>query len=363
MVNGPNRMRDRLLAGLGGAVLLAGCVSSPSAPGSASPTGEASPLPQPVAYGSALLVQGTDGCVSVSSSVSSPDPDGVTRISADLSCTMRWNDPRVSGTRSGPLLMDAWSSQAFVQWGGYRRVEGAAGDWIGGYRGIYTLKTGDRIAAWFEGVGSYAGSSFFEFIAAPPGTVAMGHPSTGLIFPGPAPPVQPEPPSVPAPSVAPPALGPGDTPLPTPWARGPATLVKGTELCTTSAAAPLPTTNANGEFSANEVVRACTAEFNDARVTGFKFVSLNYTGWGTGPDAGAFVEWGTARIETADGTWEGSFRGAYTAATGDMVSAWFEGTGAYEGLSLFEWIDAPPGTMSTGYPVIGLIFPGLPPPR
>ena len=356
-------MRGRLVVGLAAAVLLAGCASSSSAPSSPSPTSTASVLPEPIAYGTALLVQGTDACVSLSSSASSPDPDGVTHVDVELTCTMRYNDPRVSGTKIGTAYLDAWSTLAFVQWSPTGRIDGAAGSWVGGLSGIYTLKTGDLITRWFKGEGPNAGWSFFQFLDLPPGTVTTGSRAFGLIFPGPPPPDHAEPRDLPGPSVAPPALATGETPMPTPWARGPATLVQGTELCTTSAAVPQPTPDASGEFSARDVVRACTAEFNDARVSGPKFVSLNYTGWGTGPEAGAFVQWGTARIETADGTWEGTFSGAYTAATGDMVSAWLEGTGAYEGLSLFEWIAAPPGTASTGYPVIGLIFPGPPPPR
>ena len=44
-----------------------------------------------------------------------------------------------------------------------------------------------------------------------------------------------------------------------------------------------------------------------------------------------------------------------------MLSAWFEGTGAYEGLSFFEWIGVPGGAGPSGFPVTGLIFPGKSP--
>jgi len=44
-----------------------------------------------------------------------------------------------------------------------------------------------------------------------------------------------------------------------------------------------------------------------------------------------------------------------------MISAWFEGTGGYEGLSFFEWIGVPDSADPSGYAVTGLIFPGKPP--
>ena len=353
----------RLVAGLGGVGILVGCVSaSPPSP-SALPVPSATTLPTPIQYGEALLVQGTDGCVSVSSSVSSPDPDGVTHVESELECTMRYNDPRVSGTKTGTISIDGWSSSALVEWEDDRRIQGAAGDWVGGFRGIYTLETGDLIMAWFEGVGSNAGTSFFQFIAAPPGTVTMGHRSFGLIFPGPPPPDQPALAELPTPPMLPPGLPPGGTPMPSPQTWGPVTLVQGTEACTALDAASRPTPGVGGEVSTENLVSACTGVFNDRRVTGTKVVVLNDNGWGGGRESGASVQWGAARVESAAGTWEGTFSGAYTAETGDMVSAWLEGTGAYAGFSLFEWIAAPSGTVTTGYPVIGLIFPGPPPPR
>ena len=49
------------------------------------------------------------------------------------------------------------------------------------------------------------------------------------------------------------------------------------------------------------------------------------------------------RIENAGGAWVGTLSGISTSASGEMLSAWFEGTGAYEGLSFFEWVGVPGG--------------------
>jgi len=103
----------------------------------------------------------------------------------------------------------------------------------------------------------------------------------------------------------------------------------------------------------------CVVLFDDPRVSGTKSVEWHGNAWGT-QEAGAFVEWGSDRIENDQGTWEGAFTGAYSSETGDMITVWFAGTGAYEGLSFFEFFNFPPNT--TGYEVRGLIFAGSPPP-
>ena len=83
--------------------------------------------------------------------------------------------------------------------------------------------------------------------------------------------------------------------------------------------------------------------------------------WGSAA-SGAMVTWSPElRIENAGGAWVGTLSGVFTSATGEMLSAWFEGTGAYEGLSFFEWIGVPGGAGPSGFPVMGLLFPGKPP--
>ena len=105
----------------------------------------------------------------------------------------------------------------------------------------------------------------------------------------------------------------------------------------------------------------CTLEFNDPRLSGTKKGPYAGDAWGS-EDGGAVVIWSPEqRIENAAGAWVGTMSGVFTSPTGEMISAWFEGTGAYEGLSFFEWIGVSGGAGPSGYAVTGLIFPGKPP--
>ena len=65
-----------------------------------------------------------------------------------------------------------------------------------------------------------------------------------------------------------------------------------------------------------------------------------------------------------DGTWVGRSSGVYSAERGDLIVAWYEGTGGYEGLSYFfmsDSLDITAGFTSV-WRVRGQIFPGDPPP-
>lgn len=99
---------------------------------------------------------------------------------------------------------------------------------------------------------------------------------------------------------------------------------------------------------------------NDPRVSGTVTGTWNSDRWGV-QDDGALVQWGDVVLSNDDGTWEGSYTGAYASDYGgDILTRWAVGTGAYEGLTFYFWLDAPDGSMSG--PWYGLIYPGEPPP-
>ncbi len=226
-------------------------------------------------YGAATLVRGEESCRGENVTVPSPDPIGITHVRDFLlTCTMRFNDPRVSGTKSGPTSMDGWGPgampDAIVQWGSSRRIENEGGAWVGAFSGIYTTETGDLITTWFTGAGGYEGLSFFEWIAIPPGTVTSGYPVVGLIFPG-SPPRMPDlgPSPSPAARGTPPPLSgtPSSTPVAYGTGRGMALFVRGTESCDFSAIA-IPSPDPDGVIRVRDAVLPCTLEFNDPRVSG-----------------------------------------------------------------------------------------------
>ena len=127
------------------------------------------------------------------------------------------------------------------------------------------------------------------------------------------------------------------------------------------ASVSVPNPDASGKVRVRDGVLTCHLRFNDPRVNGTAFGTFAFEGWGTQDDT-AFVEWGMLRLENDAGAWETQWAGVYTSETGDMIPLWWEGSGGYAGLSFFEWVLAPPGTVATGYSVVGLIFPGSPPP-
>ena len=107
----------------------------------------------------------------------------------------------------------------------------------------------------------------------------------------------------------------------------------------------------------------CTDEMNDARVSGTASGEWQFDGFGDGLSDGALVQWSRRMVLRNDGgSWDGTYAGFYTPDTGDMIVIWYRGTGAYEGLSYVQWIEAPPGHVTGGTEVLGLIFPGPIPP-
>jgi hypothetical protein len=117
----------------------------------------------------------------------------------------------------------------------------------------------------------------------------------------------------------------------------------------------------NGVSRSRDATVSYTMVANDPRVSGTLTGSWNSDRWGVLED-GALVQWGDVVLTNDDGTWEGSFAGAYASDYGgDILTRWTVGTGAYEGLTFLFWLDTPNGSF-TG-PWYGLIYPGEPPPN
>ena len=169
-------------------------------------------------------------------------------------------------------------------------------------------------------------------------------------------------PATPAPTTPPsptPALAPIDSPTPAPSATpivyGPATVVYGMASCNVTWGTT--TTGADGTAHVRGGLVQCTHASNDPRVSGTEESSFNGDGWANA----AIVLWGTSRITNQGGTWEGTYTGANSDATGDIVIWWFKGTGEYAGLSYVMWEHLAPAEVAWTYPVEGMIFPGEPP--
>jgi hypothetical protein len=121
------------------------------------------------------------------------------------------------------------------------------------------------------------------------------------------------------------------------------------------------TKDASGDTHIRDGTFHCTTVSNDPRVSGEITGTWAMNAWGPTPQNSSFVQWGTVRLENEGGAWDGTYTGMFTPDTGDLISFWFTGTGAYEGLSYFEWDVMPISLGPVGFPVVGLIFPGSPP--
>jgi hypothetical protein len=140
----------RLLAGVTCAALLAGCASAGN--------GSQDPM---------TVVKGTVKCPTVEFASPTPDANGIQAIrDGTVECTIKADDPRVSGTRTDSWNMDVFdpdgSKVRLVQWG-TSTIKGPSGTWEGTASGVAALpEWGDIIATWYKGTGEYAGLSYFE---------------------------------------------------------------------------------------------------------------------------------------------------------------------------------------------------------
>jgi len=184
------------------------------------------------------------------------------------------------------------------------------------------------------------------------GSVATGGAATSPLAPTATPPTI-TPTSSPAPTVKPLTA----TPRPSTDGAG-AEYVTGTETITV-------TTGGTEEWVGKvEQIRgrvfASTDTMNDPRVTGTGIVQFSGDLHGTqtnGNFEGSVVaEWGTYRLENAEGAWEGKWTGANWNSGPTNVTSWLIGSGAYEGYTYYMhlWGLDP-------FNVEGIIFPGSPP--
>jgi hypothetical protein len=100
------------------------------------------------------------------------------------------------------------------------------------------------------------------------------------------------------------------------------------------------------------VVATTVDTMNDPRVTGTGTIHGENDSYGSvGP------QWGTYRLENADGAWEGTWTGALWNGGGvSQVTAWLVGSGAYEGYTYYFRARG-----SNPAKVDGIIFRGSPP--
>lgn len=132
-------------------------------------------------------------------------------------------------------------------------------------------------------------------------------------------------------------------------ARG-AAVVTGTEVVSVRT---YGTSEKAGDVTRMRGVVASTVDtMNDPRVTGRGTVRGANDSYGVvGP------QWGTYRLENADGAWEGTWTGAlWNIGNASQVTAWLVGSGAYEGYTYYFRARG-----SSDLEVDGIIFRGSPP--
>ena len=111
----------------------------------------------------------------------------------------------------------------------------------------------------------------------------------------------------------------------------------------------------DGDMLVERIGRQWTRDIEDPRFAGTAlFIHNARDAGGMGP------EWGTYRLETEDGAWEGTLTGVWDEHE-TRLAGWLRGEGGYAGNSqylsiVFDHASAEPAK------VVALIFPGEPPP-
>lgn len=162
----------------------------------------------------------------------------------------------------------------------------------------------------------------------------------------------PTPTVIPSPSPSPtliPTLPLSPSPPPTTSGAGPA-YVRGTQTYPTIERGEASQVGDVLELRGNSVETIDTMD--DPRVTGTGTILGDADLYGSvGP------QWGTYRLENANGAWEGTWTGAlWQAGAMTQVTAWLVGSGAYEGWTYYLHARGT-GTVE----VEGIVFPGSPP--
>jgi len=142
---------------------------------------------------------------------------------------------------------------------------------------------------------------------------------------------------------------PAPTPVPTTDGIGPEH-VTGTEVVSVQTYGT--SVQAGGVVQMRGVVATTVDTMNDARVTGTGVIHGENDSYG---DVGP--QWGTYRLENAEGAWEGTWTGAlWGDGIVSDVTAWLVGSGAYEGFTYYLHARG-----ANPMKIEGIIFPGSPP--
>jgi hypothetical protein len=308
-------------------VLAAGCgaaatptaaptaAATPTTAPSADPTGDA------VVTGTGANSQTDPGTVTTVGDVTQVRGETITGVSTT-------NDPRVSGTATIPLNVDAYGAVG-PEWGTFRLPVGdgawagtvAGGGWDGG--------NGSVVDAWLVGSGAYEGLAYY-FNGLSSGSTGD---IQGAIVPG-------SPPPAPRPSAA-----------PAPGAPVGATHVRGTE--SVDLTTPYTQHKVGGVMQYRGGVATVTAAMDDPRVTGTGTFAFSLDAFTV-----AATEWGPYRLENARGAWEGSCAGSsWDDGNRANGSCWLVGSGDYAGYTYYRWYRWIPGDVT----VEGIVFAGPPP--
>ena len=177
--------------------------------------------------------------------------------------------------------------------------------------------------------------------------LAVGCAGTGASSPAPT--ATPTLAATPMPTEAPTAR-PTATPIPMTDGEGPEYVV-GTSTVRVTQAGPETVVGDVTQLRGQEMTD--TGSMNDPRLAGTTHITLDANIYGA-----IAVEWGTSRIENADGAWEGTWTGAsWNDGNATSVSGWLTGSGAYAGYTYYFHVYGP----SMPFQVEGIIFEGPPP--
>jgi hypothetical protein len=144
-------------------------------------------------------------------------------------------------------------------------------------------------------------------------------------------------------------------------AFGPAALVHGRVKCALLFGPA--TVDDDGTKHHRDGATDCTFTMDDPRVSGRDIGTWLADRWTRlSDDKTILIQWGTSRLTTDGGSWDGTNSGAYDGDV-DTMSYWYRGRGAYKGLTYHAWLTEGPleDTRQWAYKVEGIIHPGTPP--
>lgn len=114
-------------------------------------------------------------------------------------------------------------------------------------------------------------------------------------------------------------------------------------------------TGVGGSASVVNQVWKCQGSSDDAWLEGDIDIVYNASEWS---GVGA-VQWGWARITNDEGSWDGVWSSNVREDGEQIVLAWYQGSGAYEGWS---YVETQLGQYQEPRDTFGILYPGDPPP-